>query len=389
MSLNKFKPKSFNNFFSKLTKTSRDVINNNKKPLKKFHKDFIEKEGLLNYFKSFITPRRSTINENSLFFSNKKTNNYVTIIKSKNVTKSPYLSIKNITHKRKNYDGGDKNKIFFRNDNDDNTFKDNLLNKNNSHSLFSFKYINNYKEYIDKMENNFSPKNRYKVMKIYQSLHKNISPPLTKEIDSGNINDFEKIKHFNREFNHIRNKKNFIDEKNKSRKINGMNIDKKKNEPIILSIENVNSIQISNKKKKSFENKESIIKKDIIIRDENKQMLKPVLEENHEHKNNDVLKQNNEGYKIEYTYPETIKLYDVLQKNIKNKIKTKISNNNNDDKTTSYNDDNKNYNKINIMENCLNQLYFDYSDGNYNSPKNYNYLSENNQKNNKIISKIR
>ena len=39
------------------------------------------------------------------------------------------------------------------------------------------------------------------------------------------------------------------------------------------------------------------------------------------------------------------------------------------------------------MEGCLNQLYFDYSDGNYNITKNNNYITEHDQEKKIITNK--
>ena len=381
MSLNAFKPKSFNNFFSKLKKTKKETIHNSKKSIKKFQKDFIEEDNLLNFLTSFITPRRRSINENSLNFSKKKNNNYVTIIKSKNDTRSTYLSKRNKTITKKNYNNynSHKPKICSRNDDE--------FNKNKT-SQYLFSY-NNYENYIEKIESNFSPRNRYKVMKIYQSLHKNISPRLPKEVNSENSKNYEKLKHFKSEFIHLRSKKNLIHEKN-----NDINNEKKQKETRAYSIDKVNSIEILNKKKK-LEIRDLILNKEIINNSNDKKIIKPILEKNEKNleddiKNDKINDQNNNKNnknKYVYIYPETVKLYDELQKNIKNKRRTKNIFNIKENKNITHNGELNKYNKTNIMEGCLNQLYFDYSDGNYNITKNNNYITGHDQEKKIITNK--
>ena len=86
-----------------------------------------------------------------------------------------------------------------------------------------------------------------------------------------------------------------------------------------------------------------------------------------------------------------IKNHIVVFDNVKNsKAKTIKKENNYKNKEVYKKDrliDFDKYNKKNIMENCLNKLFFDYSDGNYLNPNNYKYLNDDNEDSNIIIKK--
>lgn len=381
MSLNIRKAKTINNFISKLSKPKK-AMNNIQKNKKINNKDFIQKESLMNYLQSFLTPRRPTLlKQNLLLNKNKNNKNYYSTLQTKNELRSP--SNNSINNKSKNDSLFDsKSKILFRNNNTVNRISS-LKYKNNLKQLF-FK-TNNHDNYSKQLLG-FSPSNRYRLMKIYQSLKYMNSPRIKYERNSDNFGNDE---FFNSEFN--LNSKNNIDIK-KEKKSELMNVKEVNN----YTIQNVNSLQFSNIKKEHIKKNIVNLKAKIETRNKNdfdknkadnifSQNNIPFIKESEKIINdnkidlprvisddiNNYTKKNNE---------EKADLYlikDEINYKIKDKEKEVNANKENEDK----------YNKINVMEKCLNRLFFDYSDGNYVNSNNYKYKNDDNQENNIIINK--
>ena len=108
----------------------------------------------------------------------------------------------------------------------------------------------------------------------------------------------------------------------------------------------------------------------------------------HENKKEKIIDDKKNNIKMEIS---PIKNHIVVFDNVKNsKAKTIKKENNYKNKEVYKKDrliDFDKYNKKNIMENCLNKLFFDYSDGNYLNPNNYKYLNDDNEDSNIIIKK--
>jgi hypothetical protein len=219
-------------------------------------------------------------------------------------------------------------------------------------------------------------------------------------------NDFKKFEH-NEKKDDIINKEINIDsnndkiKKNKTDKniINKEN--KKENEINFYKVQNVNSFQLVNRNRN----------KDVIINNKYKMIEKNDVEENslkEKTVNGDTPKTYLEYLKIQKiknvlknNKPRTIHMqeknnenftFDInsgkKEKNSKNKKTVEEKNNKSEYYIKNEDSDLYNkYNKMNIMGNCLNKLFFDYSDGNYPNTTNYNYLKGDSQDKNIIINK--
>ena len=441
MSLTIPKSKTINNFLSKYSKTNR-VIRNYQKSIKEMSKDFSKKEGVLDYLKSFLTPRRpSLIKQNLLFVNDKNNKTYLSTIQSKIEIRSP-SNLKNLS-----IFNGNK-KVVFRNNNK-NTIKqiNSFKNKDNFRNIF---YENNKCENYSNKLRGFSPKNRYKLMKIYQSLRCINSYCVTNtekinKISKNNQDDFSNELNLDLSNDNYENNKSIKKEKNKitkmilkSNKKSNNNIKEKKynnkNRISEYKIESINSIQLLYSKKDNYYFKEkgkensfkiekiddvfSINEKKDIIKDN----IKDIIKDDIKFDIKDDIKYDIKD-DIKYDIKDDIK-YDIkenIKEDIKEDIKENINNNyikelnqkyiilpesnmkkeekdekdkfleeiinkmRNKDKNEEQENLNK-YNKSRLMKNCLNKLFFDYSDGNYSGSNKYKYLNEEEQnKENKNI----
>ena len=388
MSLNIPKSKTINNFLSKYSKSNR--VHNYQKSLKEMNKDFSKKEGVLDYLKSFLTQKRpSLLKQNLISIKDKKNKNYLSTIYSKNEIRGP-SNLKNISI------FNDDKKVIFRNNNK-NIIKqiNSMKNKDNSRDIF---YENNkYDNYSNKLRG-FSPKNRYKLMKIYQSLRCINSYCVTKETNTEKTNKIKDVHHdLNNELNLDLNNDNYSikKEKNKITKLilksnkNSNNIKENKNANKNriedYKIESINSIQFLNDKKDDYfynekKNKENSFKiekiDEILSMDEEKDIKEEDLN------NNCIQEVNQEKFisqENDFINDEEKNDNNKFVEEIINKIKNKDKND-----EPKYFDK---YNKSKLMKNCLNKLFFDYSDGNYSGSNKHKYLNEEQQNKNFIINK--
>ena len=372
MSLNLHKAKSINIF----TKLSRPKIlyQNEKSSRIITYKDSLKKKGAFNYLKGFLTSREtSLIQYNFLNIKNLKSKNILSTIQKKSEYKNSSKIYRTNTSNNKailesNY------KVLARNNS--------KINQINSMKFkISLKHFFSNNDNFQKYPNNmgsFSPKNRYRLMKIYETL-KFINPPCkTKE---SNLDNTLNKKQNNNKLNLEPNKKKLL--KNK-----GKNKNPKKAELINYKIDKVNSFQLLNIKQKVNKNNflNSDDKKEIQNNLDNKNYNEIVSENKKEQDNiltNDY--ENEEKITKIITSDEKNLINSVENLKEENEYNLNEFNKNIDNKEQL--DDNNNYYKINIMENCLNKLYFDYSDGNYPNTNIYNYLINDEQNKNMIINK--
>ena len=379
MSLNLHKAKTINNFLSKL-KRPKKIFNNNENSPRVVHKNYIKKEGLLDCLNSFLTPRRPyLIKQNLLNIKNKNSKNYLRTIQSKNEFKSP-SNITTINKSKSKTIFDSYHKILFRNNPRIINQINSLKYKNNLKNLFFNSNNNDKNNYPDRM-GSFSPRNRFRLMKIYETLKFIKTPCTTKESNKEIIYNKEKL---NNELNSDLTKEQFFYKKEKNNKYN-------KKEIKFYKIQNVNSLQFLKIKREKIQNnymiskgrketesdfKEDNInfmifsginkdqeKKEILNNDDENNLQEIIYSDDNSLNLNDNIKEENKNENKEIFY---------INKNVINADKLENSNN---------------YNKINIMENCLNKLYFDYSDGNYTNSNNYKYLNSESQENNIIINK--
>ena len=393
MSLNIRKAKTINNLFSKFSKTNNIIqIHGYQTNLKNSNKDLSKKENILNYLKSFLSQRKPfLIKDNNFLIKERNNKNYLSTLPTQREIISP-ANFKS----RGLFDLNTKIK-------NRNSFKINQINSvryKNSSKIF-YKNIN-YKNYSSKIKG-FSPNNKYKLIKLYQSLHM-FTPCIAKQPNFEN--DFKNFDH-NEKKDDIINKEINIDsnndkiKKNKTDKniINKEN--KKENEINFYKVQNVNSFQLVNRNRN----------KDVIINNKYKMIEKNDVEENslkEKTVNGDTPKTYLEYLKIQKiknvlknNKPRTIHMqeknnenftFDInsgkKEKNSKNKKTVEEKNNKSEYYIKNEDSDLYNkYNKMNIMGNCLNKLFFDYSDGNYPNTTNYNYLKGDSQDKNIIINK--
>ena len=379
MSLNLHKAKTINNFLSKL-KRPKKIINNKENNSRVVHKNYIKKEGLLDCLNSFLTPRRPyLIKQNLLNIKNKNSKNYLRTIQSKNEFKSP-SNITTINKSKSKTIFDSYHKILFRNNPRIINQINSLKYKNNLKNLFFNSNNNDKNNYPDRM-GSFSPRNRFRLMKIYETLKFIKTPCTTKETNKEIIYNKEKL---NNELNSDLSKEHFFYKKEKNNKYN-------KKEIKFYKIQNVNSLQFLKIKREKIQNnymiskgkketesdfKEDNInfmifsginkdqeKKEILNNDDDNNLQEIIYSDDNSLNLNDNIKDENRNENKEIFY---------INKNVINADKLENSNN---------------YNKINIMENCLNKLYFDYSDGNYTNSNNYKYLNSESQESNIIINK--
>ena len=180
---------------------------------------------------------------------------------------------------------------------------------------------------------------------------------------------------------------NKLKKSNKNNKIKDNNIIGK-SKIYSYKIQNVNSLKFSKI------NKENIINNNITLKEKEDEIdlkEKNEIESLSEKKNENINNHNMNGYQ-NYIKTNTSEKNDVKINNtecnkddnkkvneIINKIKEKDKNDNQENLNKYY--------KANIMENCLNKLFFDYSDGNYTYANNYNYTNDENINENIIINK--
>ena len=383
MSLNIRKAKTINNFLEKV-KNFHKIINNKQKSIKEISKKFRKDEDMLEYLQSFLTPRRPSLVKQSYFYiKNKNNNNHISTIQSKSEIRYP-------SNMKSNSIFRTKHNIIYRN----NIYSqiNTLENKTNS-SRLSYDTINQ-KNYTKNLIG-FSPKNRYKLMEIYNKLHSIKTPCLTKESNSKKTfrfsDNFRKI--FNSDLNNdyynidksINNNK--LKNNKKNNKIKDNNIIGK-SKIVSYKIQNVNSLKFSKI------NKENIINNNITLKEKEdeinlkeKNEIEFLSEKKNENINNHIINDYQNYLKTntpekndvkinntEYNKDDNKKVNEII-----NKIKEKDKNDNQENLNKYY--------KANIMENCLNKLFFDYSDGNYTYANNYNYTNDENINENIIINK--
>ena len=385
MSLNIRKAKTINNFLEKV-KNFHKIINNKQKSIKEISKKFRKDEDMLEYLQSFLTPRRPSLVKQSYFYiKNKNNNNHISTIQSKSEIRYP-------SNMKSNSIFRTKHNIIYRN----NIYSqiNTLENKTNS-SRLSYDTINQ-KNYTKNLIG-FSPKNRYKLMEIYNKLHSIKTPCLTKESNSKKTFKFFKSDNFHKIINSDLNNDYYnIDKSINNNKLkNNKKNNKIKDNNIIgkskiysYKIQNVNSLKFSKINEENIINNNITLKQkedEIDLKEKNE--IEFLSEKKNENINNHIIN----GYQ-NYIKTNTSEKNDVKINNteynkddnkkvneIINKIKEKGKNDNQENLNKYY--------KANIMENCLNKLFFDYSDGNYTYANNYNYTNDENINENIIINK--
>ena len=385
MSLNIRKAKTINNFLEKV-KNFHKIINNKQKSIKEISKKFRKDEDMLEYLQSFLTPRRPSLVKQSYFYiKNKNNNHHISTIQSKSEIRYP-------SNMKSNSIFRTKHNIIYRN----NIYSqiNTLENKTNS-SRLSYDTINQ-KNYTKNLIG-FSPKNRYKLMEIYNKLHSIKTPCLTKESNSKKTFKFFKSDHFHKIINSDLNNDYYnIDKSINNNKLKNNKKNNKIKDNNIIGKSKIDSYKIQNVNSLKFSkiNKENIINNNITLKEKEdeidlkeKNEIEFLSEKKKENINNHIIN----GYKnylktntpdkndvkinnTEYNKDDNKKVNEII-----NKIKEKDKNDNQENLNKYY--------KANIMENCLNKLFFDYSDGNYTYANNYNYTNDENINENIIINK--
>ena len=385
MSLNIRKAKTINNFLEKL-KNFHKIINNKQKSIKEISKKFRKDEDMLEYLQSFLTPRRPSLVKQSYFYiKNKNNNHHISTIQSKSEIRYP-------SNMKSNSIFRTKHNIIYRN----NIYSqiNTLENKTNS-SRLSYDTINQ-KNYTKNLIG-FSPKNRYKLMEIYNKLHSIKTPCLTKESNSNKTFKFFKSDNFHKIINSDLNNDYYnIDKSINNNKLKNNKKNNKIKDSNIIGKSKIDNYKIQNVNSLKFSriNKENIINNNITLKEKEdeinlkeKNEIEFLSEKKNENINNHIIN----GYQ-NYIKTNTSEKNDVKINNteynkddnkkvneIINKIKEKDKNDNQENLNKYY--------KANIMENCLNKLFFDYSDGNYTYANNYNYTNDENINENIIINK--
>ena len=385
MSLNIRKAKTINNFLEKV-KNFHKIINNKQKSIKEISKKFRKDEDMLEYLQSFLTPRRPSLVKQSYFYiKNKNNNNHISTIQSKSEIRYP-------SNMKSNSIFRTKHNIIYRN----NIYSqiNTLENKTNS-SRLSYDTINQ-KNYTKNLIG-FSPKNRYKLMEIYNKLHSIKTPCLTKESNSKKTFKFFKSDNFHKIINSDLNNDYYnIDKSINNNKLKNNKKNNKIKDNNIIGKSKIDSYKIQNVNSLKFSkiNKENIINNNITLKEKEdeidlkeKNEIEFLSEKKNENINNHIIN----GYQnylktntpdkndvkinnTEYNKDDNKKVNEII-----NKIKEKDKNDNQENLNKYY--------KANIMENCLNKLFFDYSDGNYTYANNYNYTNDENINENIIINK--
>ena len=385
MSLNIRKAKTINNFLEKV-KNFHKIINNKQKSIKEISKKFRKDEDMLEYLQSFLTPRRPSLVKQSYFYiKNKNNNHHISTIQSKSEIRYP-------SNMKSNSILRTKHNIIYRN----NIYSqiNTLENKTNS-SRLSYDTINQ-KNYTKNLIG-FSPKNRYKLMEIYNKLHSIKTPCLTKEPNPKKTFKFFKSDNFHKIINSDLNNDYYnIDKSINNNKLKNNKKNNKIKDNNIIGKSKIDSYKIQNVNSLKFSkiNKENIINNNITLKEKEdeinlkeKNEIEFLSEKKNENINNHIIN----GYQ-NYIKTNTSEKNDVKINNteynkddnkkvneIINKIKEKDKNDNQENLNKYY--------KANIMENCLNKLFFDYSDGNYTYANNYNYTNDENINENIIINK--
>ena len=385
MSLNIRKAKTINNFLEKV-KNFHKIINNKQKSIKEISKKFRKNEDMLEYLQSFLTPRRPSLVKQSYFYiKNKNNNHHISTIQSKSEIRYP-------SNMKSNSILRTKHNIIYRN----NIYSqiNTLENKTNS-SRLSYDTINQ-KNYTKNLIG-FSPKNRYKLMEIYNKLHSIKTPCLTKESNSKKTFKFFKSDHFHKIINSDLNNDYYnIDKSINNNKLKNNKKNNRIKDNNIIGKSKIDSYKIQNVNSLKFSkiNKENIINNNITLKEKEdeinlkeKNEIEFLSEKKNENINNHIIN----GYQnylktntpekndvkinnTEYNKDDNKKVNEII-----NKIKEKDKNDNQENLNKYY--------KANIMENCLNKLFFDYSDGNYTYANNYNYTNDENINENIIINK--
>ena len=385
MSLNIRKAKTINNFLEKV-KNFHKIINNKQKSIKEISKKFRKDEDMLEYLQSFLTPRRPSLVKQSYFYiKNKNNNNHISTIQSKSEIRYP-------SNMKSNSIFRTKHNIIYRN----NIYSqiNTLENKTNS-SRLSYDTINQ-KNYTKNLIG-FSPKNRYKLMEIYNKLHSIKTPCLTKESNSKKTFKFFKSDHFHKIINSDLNNDYYnIDKSINNNKLKNNKKNNKIKDNNIIGKSKIDSYKIQNVNSLKFSkiNKENIINNNITLKEKEdeinlkeKNEIEFLSEKKNENINNHIINDYQNYLKTntpekndvkinntEYNKDDNKKVNEII-----NKIKEKDKNDNQENLNKYY--------KANIMENCLNKLFFDYSDGNYTYANNYNYTNDENINENIIINK--
>ena len=385
MSLNIRKAKTINNFLEKV-KNFHKIINYKQKSIKEISKKFRKDEDMLKYLQSFLTPRRPSLVKQSYFYiKNKNNNHHISTIQSKSEIRYP-------SNMKSNSIFRTKHNIIYRN----NIYSqiNTLENKTNS-SRLSYDTINQ-KNYTKNLIG-FSPKNRYKLMEIYNKLHSIKTPCLTKESNSKKTFKFFKSDHFHKIINSDLNNDYYnIDKSINNNKLKNNKKNNKIKENNIIGKSKIDSYKIQNVNSLKFSkiNKENIINNNITLKEKEdeidlkeKNEIEFLSEKKNENINNHIIngyqnylktktpdKNNVKINNTEYKKDDNKKVNEII-----NKIKEKDKNDNQENLNKYY--------KANIMENCLNKLFFDYSDGNYTYANNYNYTNDENINENIIINK--
>ena len=385
MSLNIRKAKTINNFLEKV-KNFHKIINNKQKSIKEISKKFRKDEDMLEYLQSFLTPRRPSLVKQSYFYiKNKKNNNHISTIQSKSEIRYP-------SNMKSNSIFRTKRNIIYRN----NIYSqiNTLENKTNS-SRLSYDTINQ-KNYTKNLIG-FSPKNRYKLMEIYNKLHSIKTPCLTKESNSKKTFKFFKSDHFHKIINSDLNNDYYnIDKSINNNKLKNNKKNNKIKDNNIIGKNKIDSYKIQNVNSLKFSkiNKENIINNNITLKEKEdeinlkeKNEIEFLSEKKNENINNHIINGYQNYIKTNTSEKNDVKINNTeYNKDDKKKVNEIINKIKEKDKNDNQENLNKYY-KANIMENCLNKLFFDYSDGNYTYANNYNYTNDENINENIIINK--
>ena len=385
MSLNIRKAKTINNFLEKV-KNFHKIINNKQKSIKEISKKFRKDEDMLEYLQSFLTPRRPSLVKQSYFYiKNKNNNNHISTIQSKSEIRYP-------SNMKSNSIFRTKNNIIYRN----NIYSqiNTLENKTNS-SRLSYDTINQ-KNYTKNLIG-FSPKNRYKLMEIYNKLHSIKTPCLTKESNSKKTFKFFKSDHFHKIINSDLNNDYYnIDKSINNNKLKNNKKNNKIKDNNIIGKSKIDSYKIQNVNSLKFSkiNKENIINNNITLKEKEdeinlkeKNEIEFLSEKKNENINNHIINDYQNYIKTNTSEKNDVKINNTeYNKDDNKKVNEIINKIKEKDKNDNQENLNKYY-KANIMENCLNKLFFDYSDGNYTYANNYNYTNDENINENIIINK--
>ena len=385
MSLNIRKAKTINNFLEKV-KNFHKIINNKQKSIKEISKKFRKDEDMLEYLQSFLTPRRPSLVKQSYFYiKNKNNNHHISTIQSKSEIRYP-------SNMKSNSIFRTKNNIIYRN----NIYSqiNTLENKTNS-SRLSYDTINQ-KNYTKNLIG-FSPKNRYKLMEIYNKLHSIKTPCLTKESNSKKTFKFFKSDHFHKIINSDLNNDYYnIDKSINNNKLKNNKKNNKIKDNNIIGKSKIDSYKIQNVNSLKFSkiNKENIINNNITLKEKEdeinlkeKNEIEFLSEKKNENINNHIINDYQNYIKTNTSEKNDVKINNTeYNKDDNKKVNEIINKIKEKDKNDNQENLNKYY-KANIMENCLNKLFFDYSDGNYTYANNYNYTNDDNINENIIINK--